>query len=117
MPENLTNILNSNTFWKSLEKLSSILNPICSSIGFLESNFSSVSDVYAVFVYLRCVISNFDIDEDKRKYLDMKLIYKWKRIYSPVHALAFRCDHFYNEFRTNITKNRGKSLVDLDFWD
>lgn len=53
------------------------------------------------------------ISYNQRQNLDASLIRHWRRIYSPVHSLAFKCDHLYHWFREHVEANYSKAMVYL----
>ena len=45
--------------------------------------------------------------------LDRSLIYNWKRIYSPVHSLAFMCDPHFFEMRKHCDQKHGSEFTGM----
>lgn len=94
--------------------MAKILNPASTCLGFLESNISSIYDAYACFLFTRSVIQQADISNKQKKELNQKFLYRWCRVFSPVHTLAFTCDPFHNDKRRNIQLKHGIDFIDLE---
>lgn len=45
--------------------------------------------------------------------LDEKLVRQWKRIYSPVYALSFHCDAFYDALRAKVEDDYPENFIDI----
>lgn len=109
----LDNILQQKSFWDSLSTLTDILNPISAALGFLESDTATMADVYASFIFVRRSLQCSKLSCHQKAWLDSKLMYRCDRIYSPVHALAFQCDPFYDGFRANARSVVGDEFMEL----
>ncbi|KAE9220734.1 hypothetical protein PF004_g13241 [Phytophthora fragariae] len=101
LPAEFVTTVMDGSFWRSISTSVSIFDPICKCIGVLENNSASLGAVYACFVYVYLHIGRVMDDKDAT-YLRKKLEYRWDRIASPVHALAFYCDPFYFPFRRSV---------------
>jgi hypothetical protein len=99
-------------FWRDVNQSLSIFDPICKCLGVLESDSSTMSTTYACFIYIFIHITNLMEGDDCDRLLK-KLLYRWNRIYSPVHALALYCDPFYFGFRKNVFSVYGASVIEL----
>lgn len=104
LPTDFVSTVMDGTFWRSVATSVSVFDPICKSIGILENNSASLGTVYASFVYVYLHVGRVMKDEDA-KHLWTKLEYRWSRISSPVHALAFYCDSFYRPFRRAVASS------------
>lgn len=114
MPIILNNLLSSTTFWHELEQLHKLIQPICHSVEFLQSEVATMSDAYANFIYQRMAISRTELLSDPQKEkADMSLLHRWDRIYSALQALAFVCDPFYMDMRQNVSREYGCTFLEL----
>lgn len=59
-----------------------------------------------IFLHLPTLFSGAKIEQ-----MQAQLRYRWNRIYSPIHMLAFFCDPFYHEFRMNVTHVHGDQVL------
>ncbi|KAG1684526.1 hypothetical protein DVH05_011041 [Phytophthora capsici] len=111
LPADFVSTLMDGSFWRSVFENVTIFDTICQCIGILESTTSTLSTVYACFVYIYLHVGRVMEREDTLR-LQQKLLYRWRRIATPVHALAFFCDPFYRPFRLAIASSQadGKSL-------
>lgn len=93
LPAEFAAIINKTDFWRDVSTAIEILDPLCKIIGILESDSAPLSLAYACFVYIGVRLSQedlrFGLDADEASALLDKLHYRWSRIYSPAHALAF----------------------------
>lgn len=103
-------------FWQRVNQCVALFDPICKCIGVLESDSSTMATTYACFVFIYVHISTV-APLDECEPMLARLQYRWNRIYSPVHALAFFCDPFYFNFRRNVTTNLGDVAIELDNGD
>lgn len=114
LPICLLNIINSSSFWSELKAASEIFDQISSCIVFLESDSCTLSDAYASFIYVRHNISTSSVlNGFENSSLDTKLIRRWNRIYSPIHALALFCDPLYIEMRDNFSSIHGSDFLNF----
>lgn len=113
LPSELAAVAVDPTFWKGVERCIAVFDPICKCLGILESDTSTMATAYAAFVYIYIQITNLIREEDVRSYMLSKLLYRWSRIYSPVHALAFFCDPFFYDFRVRVEQVEGAAAIEL----
>lgn len=113
LPSRLEDILKDPSFWSGINTAISVLNPIAACLGLLESDTCTMSDAYASFIFMRAFIKCSCLTPAQKQQIDVKLLYRWNRIYSPVHALAFACDPFYSDLRTNFSNKYGVELMEL----
>lgn len=70
---------------------------------------------YAVIVVVRCHLKlSCGFTSEERLNLDTKVLSRWSRIYSPVHALAFECDPLFKNFKSNISRIFGQETLELN---
>ena len=69
---------------------------------------------YACFLYILDHLNGVIPDYNgQTNHVIQSLIYRWKRVYSPVHTLAFFCDPFYSELRLKLTRHHGALFAEL----
>lgn len=94
-----------------------ILDPLCKCIGVLESDSAPLSLAYACFVYIFVRLSDtetrFGLDKEDAEHVLQCLLYRWNRIYSPVHALAYFCDPYFFQMRDDVEKWTGTDALQL----
>ena len=114
LPSGLVDIVSRPLLWNGAKATHFVLDAVCQCIGVLESQQEPMSNVYACFIYIRLhlknlpapVKSSLQISEDVLTNLFTTSIYnRFKRIYSPIFALAFICDPFFDEMRASLAKN------------
>jgi len=87
---------------------------VCQCIGVLESDSAPLSLVYACFLYVFVMLREQSVLSDKvRVDLERSLQYRWGRIYSHVHALAFVCDPYFFSMRSTILSRYGPDFLGL----
>lgn len=42
-----------------------------------------------------------------------RFMYRWDQVCSPVHAVAFKCDHFYKMIRVNVGAAVSEEFMEL----
>jgi len=113
-PDELQRLISSVPFWKEQASVAEILTPICRCLGLLESDYTGMSVAHAAFVYFLVNIrSEQRLPQNERDLLEVALLRRWKRIYSPVHALAFVCDPLFNSMRRNVGNTHGEDILTL----
>ena len=122
MPAELSSILLNTSFWKGCQGMHDLLQSICACTGYLEGDNSTFSAVYASFLYIK--VHLYRLSEQTRSFLSLTdhdienmvaLLHKrFGTIYTPMHALAFRTDPFYHEFRIDVEAEYGVSFVEMD---
>lgn len=101
-------------FWERVTTAYSLFDHICKCIVELESDESTMSGAYTCVLSGRLHIYDCKhIGDNQRQHFDASLIRHWRRIYSPGHSLAFKCDHFYHLFRERVEANYSEEMVDL----
>ncbi|KAI0557485.1 Ribonuclease H-like protein [Gracilaria domingensis] len=114
LPNNLATTLMSASFWANVERIVSVLEPISYYIGLLESDTATLSDAYACFVCTASSIrSSSLLSTEEKHYVESSLTRRWNRIYSPVHALAIRCDPLYTELLSFFRPLYGPEFSEL----
>ncbi|KAI0562918.1 hypothetical protein FGB62_49g225 [Gracilaria domingensis] len=114
MYEDLTVLLSGKSFRSRVREAYFLFNPLPTFIGLLESTSATMADVYTTFVAtLLCLQFSHVISVSERTGLEVSLLRLWSRIYSAVHALAFRRDRFYEEFRNYVTCHFGSAVLEL----
>ena len=114
MPKELETIMNKD-FWTTNVILKTVFDLICKCIGALEADQSTMSLAYAAFVAVRAHIQTCPgFTANDRAAIDAKFLYRWDRIYSPTHALAFICDPLFCKFHSDITKSFGSEFLELN---
>ncbi|KAI0560775.1 hypothetical protein FGB62_100g17 [Gracilaria domingensis] len=74
-----------------------------------------MADTYACLIATKIAMRGANVISDVEKnQIEMYLIRRWDRMYSPVHALAFQCDAYYFEFRNYVTIHFGAALLELN---
>ena len=101
-------------FWDGVALSAFLFNPLCKYIGVLVSDSAIMGTAYACFLYMLDHLNDVIPDYDsQRKHAIQSLFYRWKRVYSPIHALAFLCNLFYLELRLNLTRRHEILFVEL----
>jgi hypothetical protein len=112
LPKSLCEVIIDPMFWQGVNTCIELFDPICKCLGVLESDTATLSTSYTCFIYIRVhllsVMSGADLC-----YAIQRLHYRWDRIYSPVHALAFYCDPFFRQLRINVAATFGEETVEL----
>jgi len=115
LPPALVDTVTSTTFWRGVDSAIALLDPICKALGALEGNSASMATTYAAFVYVYVhVTSTPELDVVGRATIIAALLRRWARDYSPVHALAFACDPFYFQMRSDVQAKFGFKFLQLD---
>ncbi|KAI9982158.1 hypothetical protein PInf_008049 [Phytophthora infestans] len=109
LPSEFTSIVMDPQFWGNVSWHVKVFDPICKCIGVMESNSATMFTAYACFVYVFIHARETSPGDA----LLTKLIHRWNRIQSPVHALAFYCDSFYHPFRLAVAKLYGQDPIEL----
>lgn len=118
LPSNFTSTVTSASFWKDVRAANDVLQPICLAIGVLESDRATLSLVYAAFVFLFVKFSGpgddcLELSAGDAHHLRSRLLYRWGRICSPVHALAYFCDPYFLAMRDRVVRKFGGDAVAL----
>lgn len=117
LPKEFASIINDSDFWRDISAAIAVLDPLCKCIGVLESDSAPLSLAYASFVYIAVRLSDddmrFGLDEDDANHLLERLHYRWDRIYSPAHALAFFCDPFFFDMRDAVERKYGATALQI----
>ncbi|EQC27290.1 hypothetical protein SDRG_14911 [Saprolegnia diclina VS20] len=113
-------------FWKASKALLAVLSPLHAAIAYLQSSEATFSAIYAVFLHLKmaflempstiyeaCGLVSTLHHEYPRALTDI-LTHHIAVIYSPVHALAFRVDPFFDQLRAVVVERFGASMLDLN---
>ncbi|OQR88138.1 hypothetical protein ACHHYP_07524 [Achlya hypogyna] len=125
MPPALTAIIYDAAFWKAVKALVHVLSPVADAIAYLQSPDATFSAVYAAYLHLKMHF----LDTPSRVFEATGLLpsahHEYPRglvdilghhvaaVYTPVHALAFRCDPFYDGLRTAVVDKYGAATLDL----
>lgn len=124
LPLAVRDIIMDEQYWKNANAAQLVLDPICKCLSILESPTSTMSLAYACLLYIRIHISqclkNGLLVKDESSYLLERIDYHWSRVYSPIHALAFRCDPLFHQMIDNVPAEFGASFLELgqgDFSD
>lgn len=117
LPKEFASIIDDPEFWHGIAAAISILDPLCKCIGVLESDAAPLSLAYASFIYIGVRLSNedmrFGLDADEGDFVLQRLHYRWNRIYSPVHALAFFCDPYFFDMRRDVEMVHGAEALQI----
>ncbi|PXF50186.1 hypothetical protein BWQ96_00346 [Gracilariopsis chorda] len=115
LPPSLTSLISSSASWTRVRELHDVLHSIATFIGLLERDSATMADAYASFVatLLTKRASSF-LNAAQKQMLKSSLYRRGDRVYSPVYALAFHCDPYYNDFRTHISLHFGTSSLELN---
>jgi hypothetical protein len=95
-----------------------LLAPICRCFGMLESDLTPMSVAYAALLFIFAHIrSAAALGSNERHLLETSLLRRWRRIYPPVHALAFVCDPLFFAMRRAVLESYGQDVLGLGFGD
>ena len=115
LPDAFVTAVTDVSFWKRVTDAHEVYNHICLCIGALESDDATMSSAYACVLSVRIHINNHPkLSSDEKGHLDAALIRQWKRIFSPMHSLAFKCDYFYKPLHDHVQHNFPSGFVNLD---
>jgi len=119
---NIVGIIVDVTFWNALKALVVVMEPIVAALVYLEGDSPPLSSVFAAFLTLKVHFStvadavwlalNWNPLEAKQFVLT-RLSYQYMRIESPVHALAFRCDPYFDLMRLRVEQRLTAGFVDV----
>lgn len=113
LPPSFSAIVTRSGFWNGVEASISIFDPICKCLGAMESDTATMSTAYACFIYVYAHVTSTVVKLPERAHILKCLLYRWDRIYTPVHALAFYCDPFYFQLRKNVAAKLGSTAIEL----
>jgi hypothetical protein len=113
LPQALANVVIRSSFWRNVDRSISVFDPICKCIGVIESDSATMSTAYACFIFVYMHVTEVFTDDNERVRILQKVLYRWNRIYSPVHALAFYCDPFFRDLRLNVLSTFGRDAIEL----
>lgn len=89
------------------------MNPICTCLGFLEDDHTTVWDSYACFLlFWHHLETSGLLDDNQKAKLEIQLMHRWKRICNPVHALALQCDPSCSKMCENIVNTHGNIFIE-----
>ncbi|KAI0561490.1 hypothetical protein FGB62_80g00 [Gracilaria domingensis] len=115
LQNSLTVLLSSQSFWTRVREAHALFHPVSLFVALLESETNTMADTYACLIATKIAKRGANVISDVEKnQIEMSLIRRWDRIYSPVHALAFQCDAYYFEFRDYVTIHFGAALLELN---
>lgn len=66
LPPKLNQVLQDQDFWNGVQSMVKIFDPISICIGFIESDRSTMSDVYASFIYVRSVLKHSSLEPEEK---------------------------------------------------
>ncbi|OQR88965.1 hypothetical protein THRCLA_09996, partial [Thraustotheca clavata] len=121
----LASILYDSVLWKSVIALIDVLKPISEAIRYLEGSEATFSSAYAIYLHLKIhfldipngLYSSIGVDlsqQDCKRDIVNILSHHVSSIYTPVHALAFRCDPFYDGLRNYISSKYDANFLNLN---
>ncbi|KAI0558418.1 Ribonuclease H-like protein [Gracilaria domingensis] len=114
LPPAFVELISSSAFWCSIQSTAECFKFLAQATTILEAEMATLSDAYAAFLFVRQKLRTLSIlSSAEREFLNRSLLRRWDRIYSPVHALAFACDPFYDQMRTSVTANHGIDFIGL----
>jgi hypothetical protein len=113
LPVELAAKLVDSSFWRGVDDVILLFDPICKALGVLEGDAATMSTAYAAFVFVYYHLSSVQGLGTSRNDALKCLLRRWGRIYSPVHALAFFCDPFYYKMRKNVEAKIGNTPLQM----
>lgn len=73
-----------------------------------------MADEYSCSIFIRVHLKECKaLAEEQKQIMDTNLLRRWARIYSPIHALAFKCNPFYAGMHLSIVDNYGQYFFKL----
>ena len=100
--------ITSEVFWDRCTALGRLLQPLAAVLAYLEADDTPLSAVYAAFVHIKITIIETEdavwetlglVPVVARDHLLGRLLMRFGRIYTPVFALALRCDPYFDSLR------------------
>ncbi len=121
LPNDLRDLILTATFWKGVIAVEVLFSAICSCLSYLEgdeSTFSSVYDCFLAVVHhfrtlpldVRATLDLSSADVDKMHTL---VCHRFKMIFLPAHALAFRTDPLFDDLHDNLAKLHRDAFLNL----